>query len=289
MDMVSKQMLIVIAACLISLSGLAVGLSCRGGGDLSGTEVSIDGYGVVIDGEGNWVGQPIVGQQGPQGEQGPKGDTGDTGVQGPVGPQGLEGEQGEPGLPGAGVAWQGEWSDAATYSQNDGVSYQGSSYISRQDGNANHLPTDTAWWDLWVAKGDAGDQGPQGEQGVQGDTGATGATGSTGATGPQGIQGPAGPNMIVAMGYVFEDGELSVGYRVTSCVWDSVQKEYEIQIYGVDYWYYYYVTLVTIADIGPGRTAEIMSGSDKLLVRIYDLNGNPVQEHFSFMVLDTTP
>jgi hypothetical protein len=279
--MISKKLLIVAVMFLVALSGLAVGLSCSDGGEMS--EVSIEGYGEVIDSDGNWVGEPIVGLQGPQGPQGEQGHTGDTG---PQGEQGLQGPQGEPGLPGTGVAWQGEWSDAITYSLDDAVGYEGSSYVSKQDGNTNHLPTDTAWWDLWVAKGDTGDTGPQGPEGLQG---LKGDTGDTGPQGLQGIQGEPGPNMIVATGMVWETGAIQGHYNVSSCVWDPAGKEYEIVLDGINFIYFSYVTLVTIADSGSARTAEVMSTAGMLLVRIYDLDGNRVQEHFYFMVLDPSP
>lgn len=75
---------------------------------------------------------------------------------------------------------KGEWNSTTVYAQNDMINYNGSSYFSLQDSNANHTPgaTDSAaWWQLLAA------------QGAQGAQGATGATGETGATGPQGIPG----------------------------------------------------------------------------------------------------
>jgi hypothetical protein len=91
-----------------------------------------------------------------------------TGPQGPKGDQGVQGVKGDTGLPGAGVAWKGEWSSSTVYSQYDGVGYLGSSYVSRQNGNTNHVPTDTNWWDLWIAKGDTGAAGAKGDKGDTG-------------------------------------------------------------------------------------------------------------------------
>lgn len=281
--MTTKKMFIVAAAFLVALSGLAVGLSCSDGGEMS--EVSIEGYGQVIDSDGNWVGEPITGlqgPQGPQGEQGPKGDIGDTGPQGLVGPQGLQGEKGDTGLPGAGVAWQGEWSDATTYSLNDAVGYEGSSYVSRQDANTNHLPIDAAWWDLWVAKGDTGDTGPQGLQGEKGDTG------DTGLQGPQGIPGEAGPSMMVAMGVINSNGGVLQGYNVAGCTWNDTYDWYEITLTGISYFWTGWVTSITPA-AGVDCFAGFGSVSGKLTVHIFDSEGNPMQSVFSFMVLDATP
>lgn len=73
---------------------------------------------------------------------------------------------------------KGEWNSTTVYAQNDMINYNGSSYFSLQDSNANHTPgaTDSAsWWQLLAA---------------QGAQGATGATGATGPTGPEGDPGP---------------------------------------------------------------------------------------------------
>ena len=228
---------------------------------------------------------------GAKGEQGPQGETGATGATGPAGPagaagaqglqgvvgiQGIQGIQGPPGLPGAGVAWQGEWSNATTYSQDDAVGYQGSSYISKQDANTNHLPTDTAWWNLWVAKGDTGA------------TGATGETGAAGADGAQGLQGEPGPNMIVAMGNIAADATINQGYNVTNCSYNAEFYTYYISLTGITYSSTSYVTLVT-PTLSSARHAIYWNAGGILGVTLYDGAGSYVQGGFSFMVLDATP
>ena len=299
--MITKKTFILAIVCLVALSGLAVGLSCSDGGEMS--EVSIEGYGQVIDSDGNWVGEPITGLQGPQGaqgEQGPKGDTGDTGPQGLVGPQGP---QGETGLPGAGVAWQGEWSNSTEYDLHDAVGYQGSSYISKEGGNTNHTPTDAAWWDLWLAKGETGAIGPQGEvgpQGEQGPAGPEGPAGPQGETGLQGEQGPLGPegpigpqgpegdpgpNMVLAMGYIGMSGNIAQGYNVASCQWSAYYEGYIITLAGIDYSSQEYVTLVT-AHTFSCHVGTCVVLSSNMLVHIVDPAGNYVQDAFSFMVLE---
>lgn len=73
---------------------------------------------------------------------------------------------------------KGEWNSTTVYAQNDMINYNGSSYFSLQDSNANHTPgaaESAAWWQLLAA---------------QGETGAQGAKGETGATGPEGDPGP---------------------------------------------------------------------------------------------------
>jgi hypothetical protein len=156
-----------------------------------------------------------TGVQGPQGVQGPIGPVGATGATGAAGVAGATGPQGPP------VNFLGAWSNATTYSTGDAISYNGSSYISSQNGNLNNNPaTATAEWSLLAeqgATGATGAIGPQGPQGVQGpvgstgpagptgpqgpigstgatgNTGAAGPTGATGSTGPVGPQGPQGP------------------------------------------------------------------------------------------------
>ncbi|MBC2694157.1 MAG: hypothetical protein HF982_02540 [Desulfobacteraceae bacterium] len=68
--------------------------------DINPKSVTITSYGLVIDDNGTWVGEPGVGPQGPQGPKGDKGDTGPQGFQGEQGPQGFQGEQGPQGFQG---------------------------------------------------------------------------------------------------------------------------------------------------------------------------------------------
>jgi hypothetical protein len=70
-------------------------------GDIHPTSVSIGGA-MVIDKNGNWVGNP-TGLQGPAGPMGPAGqvgETGPTGATGPMGPPGPQGDIGPAGPPG---------------------------------------------------------------------------------------------------------------------------------------------------------------------------------------------
>jgi hypothetical protein len=189
---------------------------------------------------------------------------------------GPRGEQGLQGTPGAGINWEGEWTSSTDYAADDAVGYQGSSYISKQDSNTSHAPTDAAWWDLWVAKGDTGATGATGTQGAKGDTGAQGLQGI------QGIQGPAGPNMIVAMGVVGQDGSLLQGYNVTSSQLDSGVPAYRITLTGISYNHLNYVTQVT--PLGPFLYADYSSYSGELIVYVCNNSGATVGS-FSFMIL----
>ena len=55
-----------------------------------------------------------------------------------------------PGIKGADgdITWQGEWSSATTYTQNQAVQYNGSAYVALQ-GNSEIIPTsNTAVWSV---------------------------------------------------------------------------------------------------------------------------------------------
>ena len=134
----------------------------------------------------------LTGATGATGPTGAAGAAGSTGPQGPIGPVGATGPTGATGATGAaGLTFQtGGWNSAATYALQDGVSYNGSSYISLQSSNLNHQPdTSPTFWAL-VAQ--AGATGAAGATGPQGPVGPTGSTGPTGASGPQGAMGPTG-------------------------------------------------------------------------------------------------
>src|SRR5262249_16009619 len=114
--------------------------------------------------------------------QGPAGPPGPPGPPGPASPQGPPGPEGPPGATGpqrphgvVGMNARGEWTNSATYGENDLVIYEGSSYISLVSGNVRSTPgTDPTRWTLLARRGDAG------------------ATGAAGASGPQGLEGPQG-------------------------------------------------------------------------------------------------
>jgi hypothetical protein len=131
-----------------------------------------------------------AGAAGPTGNTGPQGATGATGATGPTGPTGPQ------GVPGPSVVWRGNWTSAATYNANDGVSYNGSSYVAIAT-NVNHPPdTHPTEWQLIAQQGAVGPTGPQGVIGPAGPTGSQGPTGATGSQGPAGATGPPGPTTV---------------------------------------------------------------------------------------------
>lgn len=91
------------------------------------------------------------------------------------------------GAAGGGVAWRGAWVSGTTYAENDGVTYDGSSYRRLIDGDGTTPPSsDTTNWELIAAKGD------------------TGAVGPTGPTGPEGIDWRG--NWNASTSYQLNDG-----------------------------------------------------------------------------------
>ena len=85
-----------------------------------------------------------------------------------------------PGIKGADgdITWQGEWSSATTYTQNEAVQYNGSAYVALQ-GNSNVIPPDnTSAWSVMASKGDIGATGAVGSAGTV--TIGTTTTGSAG-------------------------------------------------------------------------------------------------------------
>ena len=139
-----------------------------------------------------------------------------------------------PGIKGADgdITWQGEWSSATTYTQNQAVQYSGTAYVCLQ-GNSNVIPSsNTSVWSVMVLKGDTGATGAVGSAGTVtiGTTttgsaggnasvtnsgtsseavlnftlpkGASGTTGAQGAKGNTGETGAAGDNATIAIGSV---------------------------------------------------------------------------------------
>jgi hypothetical protein len=106
------------------------------------------------------------------------------------------------GAPGpVGMTYQETYNSLTNYSLNDGVSYNGSSYISTIANNQGFTPgLFTQYWSLLAAAGAPGATGATGATGVTGQQGEAGPQGPTGATGPAGPTGPAG--MTVSVGTV---------------------------------------------------------------------------------------
>lgn len=143
-------------------------------GSIHPASVNIQGFGPVINANGQWVG-PSSGLQGPQGPQGPQGV---PGTAGPAGPQGMKGDTGNTGPQGP----QGAQGAAGPAGAAGATGPQGLTGATGPQGPAGPAGP----------MGSPGATGATGPQGTPGAMGATGATGAQGAQGPQGIQGPAG-------------------------------------------------------------------------------------------------
>ncbi|HUU62965.1 MAG TPA: hypothetical protein VMX96_03480 [Dehalococcoidia bacterium] len=170
-----------------------------------------------------------------------------TGQQGLVGPQGPQGIQGIQGLKGDEGGPQGE---------------QGPPGVKGDTGD----------------KGEKGEQGPQGIQGIQGlkgDKGNQGDQGPQGIQGLQGMQGLAGENLIVAMGYVYEDytnqpeghPRLISGYNVDEVTWNG--DCYTITLTGISYNQLNYVVQVTPIGGPPPLFTSAGNVNGKLCVTLH--------------------
>lgn len=95
-----------------------------------------------------WALMSAQGAPGPQGPQGVQGPTGLTGPQGDTGPIGPTGERG--------INWRGTWNIATVYAAQDGVSYNGSSFVAKVS-NTSVPPAIGSTWDLIAEKGATGE------------------------------------------------------------------------------------------------------------------------------------
>lgn len=93
------------------------------------------------------------------------------------------------------ISWEGSWALSTSYSTNELVANDGSTYIcvDPHTSSAGDEPgTGASWEDYWELVASKGDTGATGATGSTGATGATGPQGPTGATGAQGPQGDPG-------------------------------------------------------------------------------------------------
>lgn len=173
-----------------------------------------------------FTGAGVTGATGPTGIQGATGPQGTTGPTGPTstvpGYTGATGATGPQGTPGGSADFVGNWVTATSYSANDVVTHNGSSYYctsSHTSGSTTEPGVGAVWSTVWQLAaqsggigttgatgaigftGPAGTAGPQGATGPQGPTGvgATGPLGSTGPTGPVGATGATGPQPVGAV------------------------------------------------------------------------------------------
>lgn len=217
--------------------------------------IKVDAYGHVIEGstdpgaagtqgnpgtqglrgaQGN-QGASVIGAQGNPGTQGFQGVQGATGSDGLRGYQGNQGRQGIAGIAGGQMAWKDVWSSSTVYSVNDGVQYNGSSYICILASSAGTLPTNTTYWSLFALRGTQGAQGTQGNQGasVTGFQGAQGTQGSAGGLGVQGSQGIQGTSVTGTQGNQGVQGTSVIGTQGTQGIAGSIGNQGQAGAQGI--------------------------------------------------------
>jgi hypothetical protein len=165
-------------------------------GDINPHSISIQGFGVVIDENGTWMGD-TAGLEGPAGPQGPKGDPGAIGPQGPAGPAGDPGALGPVGPigPQGPAGLQGAAGPQGNPGPMGPAGLQGAPGPQGAMGPAGPMGPAGLQGDPGPI-GPMGPQGPQGPMGLQGDPGPAGSQGlmgPAGPAGPAGAQGPQGP------------------------------------------------------------------------------------------------
>jgi hypothetical protein len=139
-----------------------------------------------------------------QGSPGAPGATGSTGPQGPIGLTGATGATGPQGTVGPGFNFRNAFDPAATYSPDDVVTYNGSTYdavATVAPGAAT--PDINTSWTLMAQQGAAGAIGAPGPAGPQGPMGPAGPPGATTVTGPGGT---TGSGVTAGSGFNFRNG-----------------------------------------------------------------------------------
>src|ERR1035437_33042 len=94
---------------------------------------------------------------------------------------------GPQGPSGGSTNWRGAYSSSATYASIDAVSYNGSSYVSTQNGNIGNQPdASPSFWQLLAQVGSTGPTGPTGAAGPAGTTWYNAAGAPSSGTGVNG-------------------------------------------------------------------------------------------------------
>jgi len=95
--------------------------------------------------------------KGVKGDQGIQGIQGIQGVAGINGTNGTDGTDGTDGIDGISYIWKGTYSAGTSYSANDCVTYNGTSYIYiNVTPGSGHTPADDTYWDILALKGNDG-------------------------------------------------------------------------------------------------------------------------------------
>lgn len=98
-----------------------------------------------------------------------------------------------------GYRYRGTWSAGTAYAAQDVVVHNGASYVAKVS-STGRTPTQTTYWGLLAAKGDAGPSGPAGPTGSPGPSGPAGPTGPPGETFDDSRATGVPPASVVAVG-----------------------------------------------------------------------------------------
>lgn len=147
----------------------------------------------------------VLAAQGAAGVQGAVGATGATGPQGVPGPQGVQGPAGATGA--VGMNYRGAWGLGVNYQVNDGVSFDGTTYLALASNVGMEPDLSPAEWGVLAQKGSAGPTGPSGEAAtVRVGTVTTGAAGSLASVTNSGSASAAVLNFTIPQGAAGTNG-----------------------------------------------------------------------------------
>ncbi len=91
-------------------------------------------------------------------------------------------------------------------------------------------------------------------------------------------------NRPIAFGYVAPDGSVDSGSQNFTVTWVPEQNWYVITVTGLTYYYTQYSTNVTTSIPQGNGWCQTDSANGQLLVRCYNLAGQPVQAAFGFSI-----
>ena len=161
---------------------------------LESKTVSIEGYGEVINDQGEWQGPTggISGSSGTSGSSGSNGSSGSSGLSGANGSSGTSGSSGSNGSSGTSGA-----TGTSGTSGSSGIGVSGSSGTSGSSGIAGS--SGTSGIGLNGTSGSSGTSGI-GSDGSSGTSGTSGANGEAGSSGTSGISGSSGTSGVGTSG-----------------------------------------------------------------------------------------
>jgi len=207
---------------------------------LDAVSYSVDGYGVVIDDEGNWAG-PTAGLSGTSGTSGTSGAAGFSGTSGTSGTSGVAGAPGTSGSSGT----SGTRGTSGTSGTSGAAGAPGTPGTNGSSGTSG-------------SSGTRGTSGTSGLTGTSGSSGTSGATGTSGSSGTSGINGSSGTSGINGT-----SGTSGQGFTYEGN-WDSITtyQPYDVVTYNVDAWITPTVSLNEIPGVAGGWYLFVQGGTN---------------------------